>query len=102
MSKKTSSIAFAIGILAGVTGGVLAGVLFAPKSGKESREDIKNAFKVMAAKCHPEILKAKDQAIEIIKNTKYKIEGECKKIVDNIKAQKLANAKKIETEMYGI
>ncbi|MDO5436791.1 MAG: YtxH domain-containing protein [bacterium] len=102
MCKKTSSIAFAMGILAGVAGGVLAGILFAPKSGKESREDVKTAFKSIADKCHPEINKVKEQAIDVIKNTKYKLEIECKKIADNIKAEKLANAKKIETDVYGM
>lgn len=100
MCKKTNSIAFAMGILAGVAGGVLMGVIFAPKSGKESREDVKNAFKTIKEKCHPEINKVKDQAIDVIKNTKYKIEMECKKIADNIRAEKLANAKKIETDVY--
>lgn len=100
MSKKNNSIAFAMGILAGVAGGVLAGVVFAPKSGKESREEIKEAFKKIADKCNPEINKVKDQAIDVIKSTKYKIELECKKIADNIKAEKLANAKKIETDVY--
>ena len=102
MCKKSTSIAFALGILAGVAGGVLAGVLFAPKSGKESREDVKEAFKKVADKCYPEIDKAKNQAIDVIKYTKLRIEGECKKIADNIKAQKLANAKNLETDMYNI
>ena len=100
MCRKSSSIAFAVGILAGVIGGVAAGVLFAPKSGKESREEVKAAFKEVAEKCSPEINKAKNQAIDIIKNTKYKIENECKRIADNIKAQKLADAKNLETNMY--
>lgn len=102
MCKKSSSIAFAMGILAGVAGGVLAGVLFAPKSGKESREEVKEAFKTITEKCNPEINKVKNQAFDIIKSTKYKIEEECKKIADNIKAQKLANAKNIETDVYNM
>ncbi len=102
MSKKTNSIAFAMGILAGVASGVLAGVLFAPKSGEESREDVKEAFKKIADKCNPEINKVKDQAMDVIKSTKYKIELECKKIADNIKAEKLTRAKEIETDVYGM
>ena len=102
MCKKTNSIAFAMGILAGVAGGVLLGVAFAPKSGEESRKDLKEAFKAVADKCNPEIDKVKKQAIDVIKSTKYKIEEECKKIADNIKAEKLANAKKIETDVYNI
>lgn len=99
---KKSSIAFAMGILAGVAGGVLAGIVFAPKSGEESREEVKVAFKNIVEKCNPEISKVKDQAMNVIKSTKDKIEAECKKIADNIKAEKLANAKKIETDVYGM
>lgn len=102
MGKKSNSFAFAMGILAGVAGGVLAGIVFAPKSGEESREDVKNAFKTISEKCHPELDKVKNQAIDVIKSTKYKIEIECKKIADNIKAEKLANAKKIETDVYNM
>ncbi len=100
MTNKTGSIAFAIGILAGVAGGVLAGVLFAPKSGEESRKDVACAFKTVVSKCHPEINRVKVQAMDVIKTTKCKLELECKKIMDNIKAEKLANAKKIETNVY--
>ena len=102
MCKKSNSIAFAMGILAGVAGGVLLGVVFAPKSGEESRKEVKEAFKTIVDKCNPEINKVKEQAIDVIKSTKYKIEAECKKIADNIKAEKLANAKKIETDVYNM
>ncbi len=102
MSKKPSSIAFAMGILAGIAGGVLAGVVFAPKSGEETRKELKVTFENIKKKCNPEICKVKKQAIDIIKNTKYKIEMECKKIADNIKAEKLANAKTRETDVYNM
>lgn len=36
---------FGVGILVGAVAGVLAGLLTAPKSGKETREDIKNKAK---------------------------------------------------------
>lgn len=39
---KNVGIAATVGTSVGVMGGVLGGVLFAPKSGKETREDIKN------------------------------------------------------------
>lgn len=40
MSKKTGK--FALGAIAAAVGGYVAGVLTAPKSGKETREDIKD------------------------------------------------------------
>ena len=100
MCKKNNSFCFAMGILAGVAGGVLLGVLYAPKSGEESRKEVVEAFKTVADRCPSEITKAKNQALDVIKNTKTKIEEECKRIADNIKAKKLANAKELETDMY--
>ena len=40
--KKRTGIKFAIGAALGVAAGVIAGVLFAPKSGKETRKDLKD------------------------------------------------------------
>lgn len=102
MSKKESSICFAVGILAGIVGGITAGLLYAPKPGKEFRNDIKNAVIDAAEKYSPEIQKAKKQAIDIIKSSKYKIENQYKNFLDNMKAQKLANAKNIETDVYNM
>ena len=42
MSKKSRTGKFVLGAAVGATLGAVAGVLFAPKSGKETREDIKN------------------------------------------------------------
>ena len=102
MCKKDNSICFAIGILTGIVGGIAAGLLYAPKPGKEFREDIKNTVIDVPEKYSPEIQKAKKQAIDIIKSSKYKIEMEYKNFLDNIKAQKLANAKNIETDVYNM
>ena len=43
--KEDSSFGFAMGILAGVVGGLVAGILLAPKSGEESRKELKEASK---------------------------------------------------------
>lgn len=102
MCKKDSSICFAIGILAGVVGGIAAGLLYAPKPGKEFREDIKNTVIDMAEKYSPEIQKAKKQAIEMIQSSKCKIEEQYHNFLDNMKAQKLATAKNIETDVYNM
>ncbi len=60
MCKKDNSICFAIGILTGIVGGIAAGLLYAPKPGKEFREDIKNTVIDVAEKYSPEIQKAKN------------------------------------------
>ena len=102
MSKKDSSIVFAIGILAGVVGGIAAGILFAPKSGEESRRELKDAYDDLMQKYSPEITLAKKQAMDMIKSSKEKIEDTYKKFNDNLKAQKLAHAKNCEIDVYEI
>ncbi len=102
MCKKDNSICFALGILAGIVGGIAAGVLYAPKPGKEFRDDIKKTVIDVAEKYSPEIQKAKKQALDIIKNSKYKIEEQYNNFLDNMKAEKLANAKNIETDVYNM
>lgn len=102
MSKKDNSLGFAIGILAGVVGGIAAGILFAPKSGEESRRDLKDAYDDMIQKYSPEITVAKKQAMDMIKSSKEKIEDTYKKFNDNLKAQKMAHAKNCEIDVYEI
>ena len=102
MCKKDSSICFAIGILAGVIGGIAAGVLLAPKSGEESRRELKAAYDDFMQKYSPEITQAKKQAMEMIKSSKDKIEDTYKKFNENLKAQKLAHAKNCEIDVYEI
>ena len=102
MCKKDNSLCFAIGILAGVVGGIAAGILFAPKSGEESRRELKDAYEDLMQKYSPEITQAKKQAMEMIKSSKEKIEDTYKKFNDNIKAQKLAHAKNCEIDVYEI
>ncbi len=99
---KKDGFCFAFGILAGIVGGITAGLLYAPKSGKEFREDIKKTVIDAAEKYSPEIQKAKKQAIDIIKTSKCKIEAQYRNFLNDIKAQKLAEAKNIETDVYNM
>ena len=41
--SNNKSFMFGMGLLAGVVGGIIAGVLYAPKSGEESRKQLKEA-----------------------------------------------------------
>ena len=100
MSKKDdSSFGFAMGILAGVLGGIVAGVLFAPKSGEESRKELKNTIDDLKEKYSPEILQAKEQAMCAIKGSKEKVEDAYKKFNEYLKARQLAKAKNNETNV---
>ena len=99
MCKKDDNFGFAMGILAGVVAGVVAGVLYAPKPGKESREELKETIDNLREKYSPEVIKAKEQAINAIKSSKDKIEEAYNKFNDYLKARQLAKAKNNETNV---
>ena len=102
MSKKDKSFGFAMGILGGIIGGVIAGVLLAPKSGKETREDIKDCVKTLAEAHAPHIEYAKKQAMESLDMMKYKLEKQYNKINHHIKAKQMAKAKELEDQSYDL
>ena len=97
--KEDNSFGFAMGILAGVLGGIVAGILLAPKSGEESRKELKKTIDELKEKCSPEIIQAKEQAMNAIKGSKEKIEDAYKKFNDYLKAKQLAKAKNNETNV---
>ena len=100
MSKDDNSIIFGMGLLAGVVGGMLAALLYAPKSGKETREELKTFVNDFAEKHAPEIKEAKKQAMESLDMMKYKLEKQYNKINDHIKAKQMAKAKRMEDRSY--
>lgn len=102
MSKEDSSISFGMGLLLGVLGGVAAAILYAPKSGAETREDIKNCVNDFAQKHAPEIKEAKKQALESLDMMKYKLEKQYNKINEHIKAKQMAKAREKEDESYDL
>ena len=99
MSKK-NSLVFGLGILAGVVGGVVAGVLYAPKPGSETRKQLKDAACQIAQENAPKIRKAKKDAMNAIELIKCRIESEYGKVLDKIKAKKMAKAKSKEGGNY--
>lgn len=100
MSEKNSSISFGLGLLAGVVGGILAGVLYAPKSGEESRKEIKEVIDDFSEKHSPEINDAKQQALESIDLAKYKMERQLRKLSHMLKSKRLQKAKELEDTEY--
>ena len=100
MSKDDNSIIFGMGLLVGVVGGMIAAILYAPKSGKETREELKVFVNDFAEKHAPEIKKAKKQALESLDMMKYKLEKQYNKINDHIKAKQMAKAKRMEDRSY--
>lgn len=61
MEKKNSTLK---GLLLGAIAGLTAGVLFAPKSGKETREDIKNKALELTGKARDLYTKAETELKE--------------------------------------
>ena len=83
---------FALGALFGAAVGVVAGILTAPKSGKETREDVGKAVKKTGADIAEKSEDIKDKAEVIAKDTKEKatkVAGEVKEkasdVVEDVK-----------------
>ena len=95
MSKNKSFI-FSMGLITGVIGGIIAGVLYAPKSGEESRRELKEAACELYEKHSPAINEAKKQAMENIDLMKYKLERQFRKFNNMVKSKKLMKAKELE------
>jgi gas vesicle protein len=100
MSKSSNSISFGMGLLAGVVGGILAGVLYAPKSGDESRKELKETITDFAEKHSPEVSEARQQALESIDLIKYKIERQYRRLNHMLQSKKLQKAKELEETEY--
>ena len=96
MCKKNDAFVFSMGIIAGVIGGIIGGVLFAPKSGEESRKELKETACELYEKHAPQIIDAKKQALESVDLMKYKLERQFKKINNAIKSKKMLKAKELE------
>lgn len=93
---RNKSFMFGMGLIAGVVGGIVAGVLYAPKSGEESRRELKEAACELYEKHSPAIQEAKKQALENIDLMKYKLERQFRKFNNMIKSKKLLKAKELE------
>ena len=87
--SKNKAFMFSMGVIAGVVGGIIAGVLYAPKSGEESRKELKDAICDAYDKHAPQIEDAKRQAIESIDLMKYKLERQFRKLNNSVKSKKM-------------
>jgi gas vesicle protein len=87
MSKDKTTSKFAIGTILGVVAGAIAGILFAPKSGKETREDIKDETKKLAHGAEAELKKLEGEIASKLKSSKLasSIKKEAEQIVKEIR-----------------
>ena len=65
----------AVGAAIGATVGAVAGVLLAPKSGKETREELAHAAKEAVEKAKEKLEEVKEKAGEVAENEKLKMEN---------------------------
>lgn len=98
--SENKSLAFPIGLLAGVVGGIVAGILLAPKSGEETRKELAQAANEFYEKHSPEINEAKKQAMQSVDLVKCKLERQFKNLSEMIKSRKLRKAKQRELSDY--
>jgi gas vesicle protein len=74
---KREKKGLALGAIVGAVVGVITGILFAPKSGKETRQDIKEATSKAAEKLSAEAHKIQEEALELIAKAEVRLKS-CK------------------------
>lgn len=97
MSRKSeTALAFGIGTLVGVLAGVAAAVLFSPKSGEEMRKDLTIAAKQIIKEKTPNVVYTNKINSATLAKLQYTIESQFGKIIDALKAGRMAAAKRKE------
>ncbi|MBR1424848.1 YtxH domain-containing protein [bacterium] len=99
--SKDKTFMFSLGLMAGVVGGIVAGVLYAPKSGEESRKELKEAACEFYEKHAPQIEDAKKQAMESVDLMRYRLERQFRKLNNSVKSKKMLKAKELEDSGNG-
>ena len=94
--KKVAKVT-GMSIVSGVAAGALAGVLFAPKSGKETRKDIKEKSIEVANQIKTKSIDIKDNISVGLEEKKEDIK-EAKKKIDQYLASKKETEEKVETK----
>ncbi len=86
MSENNKTKGFALGAAIGAVTGVVAGILFAPKSGKETRADIKDGAHKVAEKFSEEATKLRGELLELIEKVESNAIETGKNLSDKAKA----------------
>lgn len=89
---KLAAKGAAVGAAVGVTAGAVGGVLFAPKSGKETREDIKNASAQAAAAIADKATDAKIKTEDLIGAQKEKLNASKEKVKEYLASRKSSDS----------
>jgi len=94
--KSDNALAFGIGTLIGVLAGVAVAVLFSPKSGEEMRKDLRIAAKKIIKENTPNIVYTNRINSAALVRLQYTIESQFNKVIDTLKAGRMAAAKRKE------
>jgi gas vesicle protein len=90
--SKESNKKWAVGALVAATAGFIAGILTAPKSGKETREDIKNTANRVVSEAEKQLKKVHSEMNVVIDDAKALLGGKSGKAKEDI--QKALDAAK--------
>lgn len=94
--KSGNALAFGIGTLAGVLAGVAAAILFSPKSGEEMRKDLRIVAKKIIKENSPNVIYTNKINSAALVRLQYTIEAQFNKVIDALKAGRMAAAKRKE------
>ncbi len=92
----------AANIAAGTALGIVSGILLAPKSGKETREDIKNASKQAASVVSDKASNAKSKADDVLDSQKTKFSNSKAKIKEYLNSVKESNAEECPEDLIEV
>ncbi len=96
--KKKSNKGLALGTAFGAVAGVVAGLLFAPKSGKETRKDIKDEASKALKAIEAEKDKLHKELGELIAAAEKKVNGTKSKVTDK-SSELLVSAKHVQKSL---
>lgn len=94
--KSENALAVVMGTLVGVLAGVAAAILFSPKSGAEMRKDLRVAAKKIIKENAPNVVYTNKINTAALARLQYTIESQFNKVIDTIKAGRMAAAKRKE------
>jgi gas vesicle protein len=98
MSKDTNK-KWAIGAIVAAAAGFVAGILTAPKSGKETREDIKNTANRVVSEVEKQLKKLHSEMNVVIEDAKKLLTGKSGKAKEDIsKALHAAKEKQVKVK----
>ena len=80
--SKDKNKGLAIGAVVGAVAGVVTGILFAPKSGKETRQDLKDAASKLAVRFEKEARNVQDELGVLISKAESKVKETGKTLGD--------------------